>query len=461
MMKRENSDIMLGHGAPQNKAHHNVFHNAAEILSHPLDHTLFHFKQQGKSKKNYSKVDWQKTLGPYSPEKNYHSYKKEYNRKLQAATTPQHREQLQNAWRAMRKHGMTQNKRGLNRQLLGVRDAKAREELKRRFREHRMNTGPVPLPALTVPKYTKEEAMKAAARRARRHEKAHPGATDSARRRVERKYALHEAETKAMRAKLKRIIPSWYKAANETSVRTHGRSITKRIQGKFFHDFDTILGQILLAKKSTITRYTGAAVRSAVGVGAAACARMFPFFGIPTVVASVLFGAIAQVTASGAISGLLERHYDKIVETAVKMRTPAAAAGRAGAFVAAGMTAVEAQAKFRKDVKKALNAIVQGDSGFVGGLVKRILNVSKEFGSCHGPEIFTKIVADVANLNLQTYIGHQIEVPQLVRVLEKHATTVKMFLLGKDVSLEPLLVSLVNVINSRDVQIAWAKLHIT
>ena len=458
MMKRENSDIMLGHGPPQGKAHRDVFHNAAEILSHPLDH--YHFQQRGK--KNYSKVDWQKTLGPYSPEKNYHSYKKEYNRKLQAATTPQHREQLQNAWRAMRKHGMTQNKRGLNRQLLGVRDAKAREELKRRFREHRMNTGPVPLPALTVPKYTKEEAMKAAARRARRHEKAHPGATDSARRRVERKYALHEAETKAMRAKLKRIIPSWYKAANETSVRTHGRSITKRIQGKFFRDFDTILGQILLAKKSTITRYGGSAVRGAVGVAAAACARMFPFFGISTAVASVLFGAIAKMLATGAISGLLERHYDRlrqILETAVG--NPAAAAGRTGALVAAGMVAVEAQAKFRKDVMNALNAIVQGDSGFVGGLVKRILNVSEKFGSCYGAKIFTEIVAEVFNLNLQAYIGHQIEVPQLVRVLEKHATTVKMFLLGKDVSLEPLLVSLVNVINSRDVQIAWAKLHIT
>ena len=412
-----------------------------------------------RSKKNYSKVNWQRTLGKYTPNKNYTSYKTEYNRQLRAAVThrdpAKRRAELQDAWKAMRTHGITQNKRGLNRQLATATSDKARAELKRRFREHRMNTGHVALPAITSPRRSQNAALARALQRGRKR------GIPEARTRASVKASY--ASGGKTKAGLKKMMTKLYAAANEGAVSKYRMSLTKVLQKKFLTEFDTIVEKTAVAMKSTLLRHAGALAitplaHKAVDVGVGACALVVPFLG-GGIATAVLVPVLKQVAASGG-AVFATRHIDSIVKDVVSFgegssfSAPKAIRGAVTGGISAAQAAVQ--------VKKALSSLHGIDNQFAARLATGMSKAAKMIGAdpCALGELFKKAVVKFANLQLEYYVGYQIDSAKMAKLLLRHGDTIKMFLHGQDASLEPLATGIIDYMDDAQRGAIWAKIKI-
>jgi hypothetical protein len=451
MGKLQRSDSARNlHGHKPHRKHHNdnVFYNA---VSHGKDEVKgFHLFSTKNKKPKSKKVDWERSLGKYNPSLDYTHFKKVYNRKLLEARAKRNlkaQAELRNAWRAMRKN-ITQSKRGmhsavsasnastglhryyhekaqLKRQLhknlakhpvqmhttgfIRKKDVKTHDPEGRKGRHHAVQQYRANKAALKT-KYTKGFQKRNDIMKKFKHGELHTG-----------RVALPPASVS--KKSLKSIVSKLYKTVNQSVIKSQRQSLCKFLQSSFVKNIDKILKMALAgASAQKKLGLAGFALGGAAVAGACAVVPIVPLFAV--------FGASYVVGSAGALTA--QRHSEKMVPI---IKTLA----KASSFPLSVVTHT---------------SVVQPVTAALTWAVMKIPKVP-----CVSNATMIVIEASL-KLVFKYYVTDiNLEMIVLVKVLKRHAGTIKRVLEGHDVSLEHLFVDCVDVIPNNQIQAAHAALQ--
>lgn len=390
-------------------------------------------------------VDWQKVLGTYDPSKGYQHYKRVYNAKLAAVATEEERVRLRAAWRAMRTKNITQNKRGLDRQLhkvnadrTGLARATARQRQRQVFLGKKASARtPQQMRALEVEHAKEMKAIdarygKVVKQRQNLKDTFRAGYLDTG------KVAL---PAHISRKTLAAAIGELYDGANKAMVVTHRQSMTKYIQAKFIDEFPHLvdLGLTLKSKK--------------VAAGAAGAA------GLVALQTATVLGAPAALTA---IAGAWAAAYvgSKVLADPTSLGPAATAVGTVvgkvvGPTFVVGETVVNGAVRLVTMSAKTVIGLVHGEMGLAKVYAILANRVHKATGRSD-----VKTLTGVLSWCLERfcsdlfefYVGFKADVRQVPTLLKMHGSTIIHLLNGEDKSLKPLAMDAVNLMFERDLQ---------
>lgn len=478
-LARHNSASSLGHpggdvwyDAPQGPR------NPQKLLaSHPLRdarnktgryHDAREPRTAKRPKTDWGAVNWQKELGAYSPNRDYRWYAQSYQAKLRAAKSDAERARLQRAWRAMRKTGITQNKRGLNRRLLA--ENSASEQGRKRLAERAAQKAAFRAKASTLVNVANRRAAAEEHRVAMRAIDArYIGATD-ARRRLKRHFRRGELNTGRValppvpsRQRVKAMVKIAYDKANLMAVKGVARvSLTKLIQAQFLKRFKQLVELAMVAvPKKVQTAAAGLAGAIAGGVTGAAVAAAMPGF-VPVVLAKILASTFTSLGAFWAGAKAT-----RAVVADPTLGSGVVAAGLKGA-IRLGGAAVGATWKLTVTVGRTVAKVVEIPGVIVSSqaamladkftwLVERVLAaVGTDLSAAQRVvgEVLQWVLVKFGDDVFHSYMpaGVRADVRAFPGILRRNAGTVGRALAGEDVSLRGLAVDVVDAVRAEDLE---------
>ena len=432
------------------------------VATDPFSYTLnlkrnFRQKRRGTMRKDYSVIDWQKVLGKYTPNKGYTNYKIEYDRLQRATTNEKRRANLRDAWRAFRKYGISQNKRGLNRALKLTEDNTERNAVKRRFQERMLNTGPVPLPPVYLPKRSMNLAMKRAM-----HTAAKMGITDSKdiekiQKGIRKQYASY---TRHKRLAMKKALPKFYGGVQEGVYMRHRMSLCKFLQKTFLRKFDDEI------KKAAAGFATNVAVKQLISRALNASFAILPYLGMPTLAFVPLVEWKLQKLKKGLVdkAAAFTKPVTNMIAASIVLpatRMLPSTIQSSAAPIGATTSALRAA---KASVEKAAEELQSADDGMLNVLGKGLSfaqDKAQQYGAKGVNRIFERAINGLVQRITRDIFGTvRLDPSMLASILIRNGKTVKQFLLGKDISLLKISVDLVDAIPEAQLETAWKKMVI-
>lgn len=395
-MRRQDSNTLLSSYGKKPRTqvvvNDEIFYDAENAHAHSISISK-HYGADKRVKQKYDKVNFEKHLGRYNRSKTYDHYKKTYEQKLAAAKKKQNFAQvkeLQTAWRAMRKHHMVINKRGLNREIQrrglntaekGTSRHREREKLKENFRKGDLVTGKVALPSV----FSQGNLP-----------------------------AMRKAVTKSMQAS--------FDAVNHASIQLQRQPLWNFLQMQFETKFEDLAKTALRGYAETNaakrTKVLGWVPKVAGGAATSACLMTIPFLGVPV---ATVAGFLASQYASAKAGTLVQE------TPGVLTNKMALVAGPAKKAVVATLDGFDALAKKTGVSGRMLQVYVKG-----------LVNVARRAtDNCIG-NLFGKVVTNWVGAQIRYYVGVDLEPGAVAKLLGKHGGVVKPFLQGKDMKSEKL-----------------------